>query len=58
MRYLVLGAILLFSTAGTARADGGLTDAVASAFLVRTVDAGLHTAPYLGVGLTFYPWKG
>ncbi len=42
MRYLVLGAILLFSTAGTARADGGLTDAVASAFLVRTVDAGLH----------------
>ncbi len=23
-----------------------------------TIDAGLHTAPYLGVGLTFYPWKG
>jgi hypothetical protein len=42
MRYLVLGAILLFSTPGTARADGGLTDAVANAFLVRTVDAGLH----------------
>jgi len=42
MRYLVLGAILLFSTAGVARADGGLTDAVAAAFLVRTVDSGLH----------------
>ena len=42
MRYLVLGAILLFSTAGTVRADGGLTDAVAAAFLVRHVDANLH----------------
>ncbi|HET9417084.1 MAG TPA: hypothetical protein VFP30_06025 [Candidatus Limnocylindria bacterium] len=42
MRYLVLGAILLISTAGTARADGGLTGAVANAFLVRTVDSGLH----------------
>ena len=42
MRYLVLGAVLLFSTAGVARADGGLTDAIARAFLVRTVDAGLH----------------
>jgi hypothetical protein len=42
MRYLVLGAILLFSTAGAASADGGLTDAVANAFLIRTVDAGLH----------------
>jgi hypothetical protein len=42
MRYLILGAILLCSTTGTARADGGLTDAVANAFLVRTVDAGLH----------------
>jgi hypothetical protein len=42
MRYLVVGAILLFSTAGSARADGGLTDAVANAFLIRTVDAGLH----------------
>jgi len=42
MRYLVLGAVLLFSTAGVARGDGGLTDAVARAFMVRTVDAGLH----------------
>jgi hypothetical protein len=41
MRYLVLGAILLFSTAGAALADGGLTDAVAAAFLVRHVDAEL-----------------
>lgn len=29
-------------TAGVARADAGLTDAVAAAFLVRTVDPGLH----------------
>lgn len=42
MRYLVLGAVLLLSTAGVASADGGLTDAVAGAFLVRTVDPGLH----------------
>lgn len=42
MRYLVLGVVLLLSTVGVARADGGLTDAVANAFLVRSVDAGLH----------------
>ena len=42
MRYLVWGAVLLFSTAGAVRADGGLTDAVAAAFLVRTVDPALH----------------
>jgi hypothetical protein len=42
MRYLVLAAILLLSTAGAAQADAGLTDAVADAFLVRTVDPGLH----------------
>jgi hypothetical protein len=42
MRYLLLGVVLLFSTAGVVRADDGLTDAVAAAFLVRTVDAGLH----------------
>ena len=42
MRYLVLGAILLLSTAGAVRADGGLADAVAAAFLVRHVDANLH----------------
>jgi hypothetical protein len=42
MRNLLLGAILLFSSAGLARADVGLTDAVANAFLTRHVDAGLH----------------
>jgi hypothetical protein len=42
MRYLMLGVVLLFSTAGVARADGGLTDAVARTFLLRTVDAQLH----------------
>lgn len=42
MRYLLLGVVLLFATAGVVRADGGLTDAVAAAFLVRNVDAGLH----------------
>lgn len=42
MRYLLLGVMLVFSTAGVARADTGLTNAVAAAFLVRTVDPGLH----------------
>lgn len=42
MRYLALGAVLLLATAGVVRADSGLTGAVAAAFLVRTVDAGLH----------------
>lgn len=42
MRFVVLAAVLLLSTAGTARADAGLTAAVAAAFLVRTVDPGLH----------------
>lgn len=42
MRYLVLGAVLLFSTAGATQADTGLTDAVAAAFLVRHVDVALH----------------
>jgi hypothetical protein len=46
MRYLVWGGILLFSmlfsAAGPVRADAGLTDAVAAAFLVRTVEPGLH----------------
>jgi hypothetical protein len=42
MRYLMLGVVLLFSTSGVTRADGGLTDAVATAFLLRTVDAQLH----------------
>ena len=42
MRNVVLGVMLVLSTAGVARADAGLTDAVAAAFLVRTVDPGLH----------------
>ena len=42
MRYLMLGVVLLFSTWGVAKADGGLTDAVAAAFLTRFVDAQLH----------------
>jgi hypothetical protein len=42
MRPLVLAALLVFLTAGHAEADTGLTDAVANAFLVRTVDPGLH----------------
>ncbi|HEX7171643.1 MAG TPA: hypothetical protein VF365_03425 [Candidatus Limnocylindria bacterium] len=42
MRSLVLAVMLVLSTAGLARADAGLTDAVAAAFLVRTVDPGLH----------------
>ena len=42
MRYLALGVVLLLSTAGVAKADGGLTGAVAAAFLVRNVDEGLH----------------
>src|SRR5687768_3823568 len=42
MRYLALGLVLLLSTAGVAKADGGLTGAVAAAFLVRNVDGGLH----------------
>jgi hypothetical protein len=42
MRYLALGVVLLLSTAGVVTADGGLTGAVAAAFLVRNVDEGLH----------------
>jgi hypothetical protein len=42
VRYLVVAVVLVFSTSGVARADGGLTDAVASAYFVRTVDAQLH----------------
>ena len=48
MRYLLLGvvvllgAVLVLSTAGPVRADVGLTDAVASAYVPRTVDEGLH----------------
>ena len=42
MRAVVLAAMLVLSMAGIARADTGLTDAVAAAFLVRTVDPALH----------------
>lgn len=49
MRYLALGMVLLLTTAGVARADGGLTDAVAGAFLVRTVDPGLHDVAHARV---------
>jgi hypothetical protein len=50
MRYLMLGAVLLFSTAGVVRADGGLTDAVATAYLVRNIDAELHEIAHARVG--------
>lgn len=39
---VLLGAVLVLSTARPARADGGLTDAVASAYFPRTLDDGLH----------------
>jgi hypothetical protein len=42
VRNVVLGVMLVLSTVGVARADVGLTDAVAAAFLVRTVDPNLH----------------
>ena len=38
----MFGAVLLLTTAAPARADVGVTDAVAAAFLTRTVDAQLH----------------
>jgi hypothetical protein len=50
MRYLALGVILLLSTAGAVQADSGLTGAVAAAFLVRNVDAGLHEIAHARVG--------
>jgi hypothetical protein len=42
MRYFVLGVILALTVAAPARADTGLTAALAAAYLPRTVDAGLH----------------
>jgi len=42
MRYLLLGVVLILSIAGPARADSGLTGAVAAAYFPRTVDEGLH----------------
>jgi hypothetical protein len=26
-------------------------------WLAFNIDLGIHTAPYLGVGVTLYPWK-
>lgn len=49
MRNLLLGVVLILSTAGVARADTGLTDAIAAAFLVRTVDADLHAIAHARV---------
>jgi hypothetical protein len=43
MRGLLLGVVLVLSIAGPARADTGLTDAVAAAYVPRTVDEGLHS---------------
>jgi hypothetical protein len=42
MRGLILGMVLVLANVGVARADAGLTDAVAAAYFPRTVDAGLH----------------
>ena len=42
MRYLMLGAVLILSMAAPVRADIGLTDALAAAYVPRTVDEGLH----------------
>ena len=42
VRYLLLGIVLILSIAGPARADSGLTGAVAAAYFPRTVDDGLH----------------
>jgi cysteine-rich secretory family protein len=42
MRYLLLGVVLILSTAAPARADAGLTAAVAAAYFPRTEDVGLH----------------
>ena len=42
MRYFLLGVVLILSTAAPARADSGLTAAVAATWFPRTEDAGLH----------------
>jgi hypothetical protein len=42
VRYLLLGVVLVLSTAGPARADDGLSEAVAAAYFPRYVDDGLH----------------
>jgi hypothetical protein len=42
VRFLLLGVVLILSIAGPARADSGLTGAVAAAYFPRTVDEGLH----------------
>jgi hypothetical protein len=50
MRKVLLGIVLLLATAAPTHADTGLTDAVAAAFLTRTVDAGLHAIAHERVG--------
>ena len=42
VRNVLLGIVLVFATVSPARADGGLTDAVASAYFPRFVDEGLQ----------------
>ena len=42
VRYLLLGVVLVLSTAAPARADDGLTAAVEAAYFPRYVDDGLH----------------
>ena len=40
---LLLGVLFVVTIAGPVRADGGLTDAVSSAYFPRNVDSGLHS---------------
>ena len=42
MRHVLLGIVLVLTTVTPARADGGLTDAVADAYFPRNLDEGLH----------------
>jgi hypothetical protein len=46
VRYLLLGVVLVLSIASPARADSGLTGAVAAAYFPRTVDADLHAVAH------------
>jgi hypothetical protein len=41
--YGLLGVLFVLSAASPVRADGGLTDAIASAYFLRNVDSGLHS---------------
>jgi hypothetical protein len=49
VRYLLLGVVLILSTAAPVRADSGLTAAVASTYFPRTVDEGLHSIAHARV---------